>query len=63
MGIILIVQSPTKYLQCKEHAQHDVQPITGIQPRPAGNIFMNSGCAFQDDPTEEDKGPFCASSC
>lgn len=25
--------------------------------------FLDSGCTFKEDPTIEDKGPFCASSC
>jgi len=29
----------------------------------ANNNFLDSGCAFKDDPTIEDKGPFCASDC
>ena len=26
-------------------------------------IFARSGCAFQDDPRLDQRGPFCASSC
>ena len=26
-------------------------------------IFANSGCTNQDDPQEDQKGPFCASDC
>ena len=26
-------------------------------------IFRNAGCTFQDDPQENQKGPFCASDC
>jgi len=29
----------------------------------ASNIFVASGCAFRDDPNEQQGGPFCASSC
>ena len=29
----------------------------------AGYIFFNSGCTNQDDPQEDQKGPFCASDC
>ena len=29
----------------------------------ASNNFLDSGCTFTEDPTIEDKGPFCASSC
>ena len=27
------------------------------------DIFLSSGCTFQDDPQENQKGPFCASDC
>ena len=26
-------------------------------------IFANSGCTYQDEPQENQKGPFCASEC
>ena len=29
----------------------------------AENIFFNSGCTYQNTPTEDQKGPFCASDC
>jgi len=29
----------------------------------AFNIFYGSGCTFQNDPNEQQGGPFCASSC
>jgi len=29
----------------------------------ASDIFSGSGCTFQDDPNEQQGGPFCASSC
>ena len=29
----------------------------------ASLIFTNSGCTYQDDPQEDQKGPFCASDC
>ena len=29
----------------------------------AYDIFFNSGCTYQDDPQENQKGPFCASDC
>ena len=29
----------------------------------ASLIFANSGCTYQDDPQEDQKGPFCASDC
>merc|ERR1712029_1069169 len=29
----------------------------------ADDIFLNSGCVFQDVPQSTQKGPFCASSC
>jgi len=28
-----------------------------------GGMFSGSNCTFQDDPKEDDRGPFCASSC
>ena len=27
------------------------------------SIFLDSGCTYQDDPQEDQKGPFCASDC
>ena len=29
----------------------------------ADDIFANSGCTYQDDPQEDQRGPFCASEC
>ena len=29
----------------------------------ADDIFLKSGCTFQDTPREDTKGPFCASDC
>jgi len=29
----------------------------------ADNIFLDSGCTYQDTPTQTQKGPFCASAC
>ena len=29
----------------------------------AYDIFANSGCTYQDDPQEDQKGAFCASDC
>ena len=29
----------------------------------ASLIFTNSGCTYQDDPQDDQKGPFCASDC
>lgn len=29
----------------------------------ASNNFLDSGCSFTEDPTIEDKSPFCASTC
>ena len=29
----------------------------------AEDIFVDSGCTYQDDPKEDQKGPFCASDC
>ena len=29
----------------------------------ADDIFANSGCTYQDQPQEDQKGPFCASDC
>jgi hypothetical protein len=29
----------------------------------ADDIFRNSSCTFQNDPSSDQRGPFCASSC
>ena len=29
----------------------------------AFDIFVNSGCTYQDEPQVDQKGPFCASDC
>ena len=29
----------------------------------ADSIFLDSGCTYQDDPQEDQKGPFCATEC